>query len=141
MRVTLPRPGRKNRAVRSLLGVVLIVVAACGPKQPPAPPPGPVIPADPEVNLRDMVLECDGLIAALQQYKSCKNLEKEDQQDLDNWIERARKDFEAGRKATPPEANAQRAIALACFRATKSVEAASERCAAGPRPKDVTYGR
>ena len=141
MRVTLPRPGRKNRAVRSLLGVVLIAVVACGPKQPPAPPPGPVIPADPEVNLRDMVLECDGLIAALHQYKNCKNLDDEDQQDLDNWIDRARKDFAAGRKATPPEANAQRAIALACFRATKSVEAASERCAAGPRPKDVTYGR
>jgi hypothetical protein len=140
MRVTLPRPGRKNRAVRSLLRAVLIAIVGCGPRQPPAPPPGPPIPADPEVALRDMVVECDGLIAALTEFKRCKHLEEEDQQDLDNWILRAHKDFAAGRKATP-EPNAQRAIALACFRATKSVQAASERCAAGPRPKDVTYGR
>lgn len=141
MRVTLPRPGRKNRAVRALLGAVLIAVVGCGPKQPPAPPPGPPIPADPEVNLRDIVVECDGLVAALTQYKTCKNLDEDDREDLDAWIDRAQKDFVAGRKATPPEANAQRTIALACFRATKSVEAASQRCAAGPKPKDVTYGR
>jgi len=86
-----------------------------------------------------MVAECDGLITALEGYKRCPNLEESDQDDLDGWIDRAQKDFAAGRKVKP-EPNAQRAIALACFRATKSVEAATERCTAGPRPKDVTYG-
>ncbi len=86
-----------------------------------------------------MVVECDGLITALEGYKRCPNLETSDQDDLDGWIERAQKDFAAGRKAKP-EPNAQRAIALACFRAAKSVEAAAERCKAGPKPKDVTYG-
>jgi len=138
MRPTLPRLGLNNCGLRRVLGVVLIGLAACGPKQPPAPPPGPVIPADPEVNLRDMVAECDGLIAALTQYKTCKNLDEADQQDLDGWIDRAQKDFAAGRKANP-DPNAQRAIAVACFRATKSVEAATERCTAGPRPKDGAY--
>jgi len=140
MRPTLPRLGLNNCDLRRALGLVLMALAACGPRQPPAPPPGPAIPADPEVALRDMVLECDGLISALATYQACPNLEPEERQDLDDWIERAQKDFAAGRKANP-EANAQRAIALACFRATKSVTAATERCTAGPRPKDVTYGR
>jgi len=86
-----------------------------------------------------MVAECDGLISALESYKRCPNLEKADREDLDGWIARAQKDFAAGRKAKP-EPNAQSVIALACFRAATSVEAATERCNAGPRPKDVTYG-
>lgn len=86
-----------------------------------------------------MVIECDGLIAALEGFKRCPNLDADDVGDLDGWIQRAHKDFAAGRKAKP-EPNAQRAIALACFRATTSVEAATERCNAGPKRKDVTYG-
>ena len=144
MRVSLPRGRLNNCCLRHLLGMVLIGLwfglAACGPKQPPPPPPGPAIPADPVVDLREMDVECDALIAALTQYKTCKHLDEDDREDLDAWIERAQKDFAAGRKARP-EPNGQRAIALACLRATTSVQAASERCAAGPRPKDVTYGR
>jgi hypothetical protein len=144
MSLSLPRVGRNNCGLRHVLGPVLIGLviglAACGPKQPPPPAPGPAIPADPVVDLREMDVECDALIAALAQYKTCKHLDEDDLQDLDGWIERAQKDFAAGRKARP-EPNGQRAIALACLRATKSVQAASERCAAGPRPKDVTYGR
>ncbi|MBA3452109.1 MAG: hypothetical protein H0T42_03310, partial [Deltaproteobacteria bacterium] len=132
-----------NYCLRRVLGPVLIALvfawAACGPKQPPVPPPGPAIPADPVVDLREMDVECDALVAALRAYKSCENLDEDDQQDLDGWIERATKDFAAGRKARP-EPNGQRAIALACLRATKSVQAATERCHAGPPPKDVTYG-
>jgi hypothetical protein len=82
-----------------------------------------------------MVEECDALTSALSTFKACPNLESSDRGDLDRWIERAGKDFAAGRKANP-EPNAQRAIALACFRATLSVQAATERCIAGPRPKD-----
>ena len=140
MRPTLPRLGLNNCDLRRALGVVLMALAACGPKQPPAPPPGPSIPADPEIALRDMVVECEGLIATLSAYRRCPNLEEDDRQDLDDWIDHANKDFAAGRKANP-DPNAQRAIALACFRATKSVQAASERCAAGPPPKDRWYGR
>lgn len=145
MRLSLPSVGPNYCCLRRVVGTVLIgllfgLAAACGPKQPPAPPPGPTIPADPVVDLREMDVECDALITALVQYKTCKNLNENDQEDLDGWIERAHKDFAAGRKARP-EPNGQRAIALACLRATKSVAAASERCAAGPRPKDVTYGR
>ena len=82
-----------------------------------------------------MVEECDALTLALSTFKACPNLELADREDLDNWIERAGKDFTAGRKANP-EPNAQKAIALACSRATRSVQAATERCLAGPRPKD-----
>jgi len=145
MRLSLPSVGPNYCCLRRVVGTVLIglvfgLAAACGPKQPPAPPHGPVIPADPVVDLREMDVECDALITALVQYKTCTNLDEGDQEDLDGWIERAHKDFAAGRKARP-EPNGQRAIALACLRATKSVAAASERCSAGPRPKDVTYGR
>ncbi len=144
MRLSLPRVRPNYCWLRRVLGTVLIGLwfglAACGPKQPPPPPPGPTIPADPVVDLREMDVECDALIAELTQYKGCRHLDEADQEDLDRWIERAHKDFAAGRKARP-EPNGQRAIALACLRATRSVEAASERCAAGPRPKDVTYGR
>jgi hypothetical protein len=85
-----------------------------------------------------MVEECDALTSALANFKACPNLEQSDRDDLDNWIERAGKDFAAGRKSEP-EPNAQRAIALACFRATRSVQAATERCVAGPRPKDARF--
>lgn len=144
MRRSLPSVGRNKCGLGRGLGTVLfglaIGLAACGPKQPPSPPAGPTIPADPVVDLREMDVECDALIAALTQFKTCPYLEQYDQQELDGWIIRAQKDFAAGRKARP-EPNGQRAIALACLRATKSVQAASERCAAGPPPKDITYSR
>lgn len=85
-----------------------------------------------------MIEECDALIVALTTFKACPNLDEPDREDLDAWIERATKDFTAGRK-TPPEANAQSAIALACSRASKSVTAATARCHNGRRPKDGWY--
>lgn len=140
---SLPRVRRNNCGLRGVVGTVLIALViglgACGPKQPPPPLAGPTIPADPVVDLREMDVECDAMLAALAQFKTCPYLEQRDQQDLDGWIIRARKDFAAGRK-NRPEPNGQRAIAFACLRATKSVQAASERCASGPPPKDMTYG-
>jgi hypothetical protein len=88
------------------------------------------------MKLRGMVEECDAMTTAIQSFQTCKNLEKDDRRDLDAWLDRAQKDFAAGRKANP-EPNAQQAIALACHRATMSVQAANERCIAGPRPKDA----
>jgi hypothetical protein len=74
------------------------------------------------------------MVGALAVFKACPNLEGEDRDDLDGWIERANRDFGASRKAAP-EPNAQKAIAAACRKATDSIKAATERCLAGPRPK------
>ena len=73
------------------------------------------------------------MVAALVAYRACPNLEDEDVQDLDAWIEKAERDFAASRKASP-EPNAQKAIAGACHKATLSVEAAAARCAVGKKP-------
>ena len=133
MRRSLPRASFRFVLVASA------ALAACSHPQPRVAP-GPVIAADPSVAVRGMEVECDAMVTALAAWKTCPNLDDADREDLDFWIERARRDFAAGRKAKP-EANAQQAIALACFRATKSVEAATERCQAGPPPKDAWYGR
>jgi len=81
-----------------------------------------------------MTQECDAMVAALETFRACPNLEEEDQRDLEAWIERAQKDFAAGRKVElePP---AQAAIARSCRRATNSVAAATERCRAGKKPR------
>jgi len=96
--------------------------------------------ADPPVALRGMVEECDALVGALTTFKACPNLDADDRADLDDWLERAGKDIAAGRKAHP-EPSAQKAIAQACARAARSVEAATTRCQAGPKPKDAWYLR
>lgn len=121
MRVTLPRAW------------IAIVLGACAPTPPPVAP-GPPIPADPPESLGTMVQECDALVGALETFQACTNLDDENREDLDGWIERAQKDFAAGRKATLAP-DAQQAIAHTCRRATNSVKAATERCHAGPRPK------
>ena len=108
-------------------------------KSPPPVEPGPPIAADPPMELKSMVEECDALTGALTAFQSCPNLEQDDVDDLESWKERADKDFAAGRKATL-EDNAQRAIAASCHRATSSVQAAHQRCIAGPRPKDAWWG-
>jgi len=118
-----------------ILVAVVAVGAACSKPQPPVQP-GPPIAADPPVELRGFVEECDALGTALAAWQDCPNLEREDREDLKNWVDRAEKDFAAGRKASPA-ANAQGVLAMNCFRARKSVEAATQRCLAGPRPKDA----
>ena len=102
--------------------------------------PAKPLPADPEVELGSMQLECDGMVAALETYKACVNHEDEDRENIDGWIEIANRNFAASRKANP-EPNAQKAIAGACHKATTSVKAATERCLAGPRPKDDLFRR
>lgn len=97
-------------------------------------PPGEPIPVAAEVTLGTMEAECDGLIVALAAYKQCTNLDDDDRYAIDAWSERAQQDFAAGKKANP-EPNAQRAIAAACHKAITSVQAATQRCEAGPRPK------
>jgi hypothetical protein len=109
-----------------------LLAGACH-SEPPPVAPGEPIPPPPEVALGTMDAECDGLLAALATYKACPNLDDDDRWSIDAWSERAQQDFTAGKKANP-EPNAQRAIAAACHKAIASVEAANERCHAGPRP-------
>jgi hypothetical protein len=113
--------------------LIAIVLGACTRSQPPVAP-GPPITADPPLALKSMTEECDAMVAALGTFRACPNLDEDNQQDLEAWIERATRDFAAGRKVTLA-ADAQQAIALACRRGTNSVIAATERCHAGPRPK------
>jgi hypothetical protein len=110
-------------------------LAACVRKDPPPAVPAPPLPADPEVQLASMQVECDGMVGALAAFKACPNHEERDRNEIEGWIESANRSFAASRKANP-EPNAQKAIAAACRKATDSVKAATERCHAGPRPKD-----
>ena len=109
-------------------------LVACVRKDPPPARPAPPLPADPEVKLESMQVECDAMLGALAGYKACPNHEPEDRDVIQAWIERANQDFAASRKVSP-EPNAQKAMAAACRKATDSVKAATERCQAGPRPK------
>lgn len=109
-------------------------LAACPRRDPPPAVPAPPLPADPEVKLETMQIECDGMLAALTAFKACPHHEDDDRNAIDAWVERANRDFAASRKANP-EPNAQKAIASACRKAADSVRAATERCVAGPRPK------
>jgi len=117
------------------VGSILLALGACSLRDKPSPiKPADPLPADPPVELDTMDKECDGLIVALTDYKACKNLDIDDIEAIDAWIEIANRNLTAGKKANP-EPNAQKAIAGACHRAAGSVKAAHQRCDAGPKPK------
>lgn len=118
----------------ALISLLLVTVAACPRKEAPATArPAAALPADPEIALEAMAVECDGMLSALAQFRRCPNHEDEERELLDAWIERANRDFTAAKKAEP-EPGAQQAIAGACRKASDSLRAATERCQAGPRP-------
>jgi hypothetical protein len=126
--------------VPALLRIVLLLLTlvGCALREPPSPiKPAAPLPADPPVTLDTMQVECDGLLAALATYKSCKNLEHDDAEDIEGWIKVAERNLAAGAKVNP-EPNAKKAIAGACHRAATSVKRASARCEAGPRPRRGT---
>jgi hypothetical protein len=130
---------RGPRVIGSLLIACACLLAAgsltaCRQKDAPPAKPAPPLPADPEVKLESMQIECDGMLAALAAFKTCPNHEDDDREAIDAWVERANRDFAASKKASP-EPNSQKAIAGACRKAADSVRAATERCEAGPRPK------
>ena len=113
--------------------IALALVAACSAT--PAPvAPGPPIPAEADLALYTMAVECGAFVASLETWKQCTNLDEEERAYIDAWIERANMDFAAGTKAKPDE-KAQRAIAHNCRQATTSVAAATERCHNGRTPK------
>src|SRR4051812_25971553 len=111
----------------------MFVLGACARSQPPVAP-GPPIAADPAIALKSMTEECDAMLAAMATFRACQNLDEENQQQLDAWIERTQEDVAAGRKVKL-DANAQQAIAQSCRRATNSVAAATERCQHGRAPR------
>ena len=133
----VPRPAAvRVKLSRAGTGAMLVLGLACGAgchHDPPPVAPGEPIPAAAEVALGTMDAECDALLAAFAAYKQCPNLDDDDRWSIDAWSERAQQDFAAGKKAKP-DPSAQRAIAAACHKAIASVQAANERCHAGPKP-------
>ena len=127
---TLPRAFRQ--IVRDF-GVFLTVIAACHHADPPVTP-GPTLPAEPDIQLASMDDECGGLQKAIETWRDCPNLDEEDRDWLRAVSDAAEESFAAGKKGKP-DAEAQRAIALACHRAAVSIGHATERCMAGPKPR------
>lgn len=143
MRPTLPRPIPPIPRAGAILLAVGLLAFACvfcvfsllgGCRREPFVAPGPLIPAESEVAVGTMQVECDAMHAALETWKRCPNLVEDETETIDAWLERSRLDLAAGTKANP-EAKAQQAIAVRCRKATDSVKAATERCSNGPRPK------
>jgi hypothetical protein len=131
MRLILPRGLFRNLLV---FGSFLMGSGCKHVTKDPAVPPGPPIAAEPEVDLESMDVECAGLLAAVERYGQCPNLEDNDRQWARSVIEAADESLAAGKKAQPDEPS-QKAIAMACRRATVSMGHATERCQAGKRPK------
>jgi hypothetical protein len=113
--------------------ILTLMIAGCSLREPVSPiQPAAPLPADPPVTLGTMKAECDALLAALDTYKSCPNHDKDDAEDVEGWIKVATRNITAGTKVDP-EPNAQKAIAGACHRATRSIKAANERCLVTPK--------
>ena len=119
---------------RALVCLVLLATACKHVVSDKAVAPGPPIPAEPDAQLDNMDTECAGLIAALDTYGKCPNLEDGDRDWTRSTIEAAEKGFAAGKKSNPDEPS-QKAIAAACHRAALSIQYATQRCQAGKRPK------
>ena len=130
MRLSLPRAFRR----KVLLGGLLILSGCHHVVSDPTVKPGTPIPAEPEAQLENMDTECAGLIAALDTYGKCPNLEDGDRDWTQRTIEAAEESFAAGKKSNPDEPS-QKAIAAACHRAALSIQYATQRCQAGKRPK------
>ena len=129
MRRTLPSAqGRKG------LGLVILAALSCRHAAPPPVAPGDPIPAEPDIALAGYEQECDQLVAAITAYGTCPHADAE----MHAWSVRvaeiAQQAFEAGKKGQP-DPQSQRVMALACHKATVSMQNAIVRCQNGPRPK------
>lgn len=132
---TLPSGIGNKRGFVAMLLLGLLLMSACKHVVQERPvQPGPPIPAEPENNLQAMDTECAALVAALDEYGQCPNLEDSERRWTLRMIEHAQESFAAGKKANPDEPS-QKAIAAACHRATLSIQYATQRCQAGKRPK------
>ena len=135
MRPTLPIPLlRKVTLFGTLLSGFALASGCQHVVRDPPTKPGPPILADGDVQLENVDTECAGLIAALDRYGQCPNLEDGDRQWTRAAIDAAEDSFAAGKKALPDEPS-QHAIAMACHRAAMTMRAATERCQTGKRPR------
>ena len=130
MRPTLPRPFLQK--MRDF-GFFLIAIAGCHHADPPVAP-GPPLPAEPDVVVTTMDEECKELELAIATWAQCPNLDDDDRSWAHDISAYAEESFEAGRKGHP-DADSQRAIAIACHRAAVSIGFATQRCNAGPKPR------
>ena len=121
-------------AAKVLLGSLLTLAACKHVTSDPPVKPGPPISAEPEQQLENMDTECAGLVAALDSYGKCPNLEDGEREWVSATIQAAEDSFAAGKKSNPDEP-AQKAIAMACHRAALSMQFATQRCQAGKRPR------
>lgn len=118
-----------------ILPSVLLCIFVMGCRHEKVVPPGPPMPAEGEIALRSMDEECTALKAALERWFACPNLEDDEKEVIDFYLERHENDFAAGAKVTMEEP-AKKSIAVRCRKATDSVVAATERCSNGRRPKE-----
>ena len=123
-----------RRKVRLIGGLLMLLVGCKHVVSEKPVPPGPPISAEPEADLENMDTECAGLIAALDTYGKCPNLEDVEREWTRQTIAVAEESFAAGKKSNPDEPS-QKAIAAACHRAASSIQYATQRCQAGKRPK------
>jgi hypothetical protein len=114
-------------------GFFLIAVAGCHHADPPVAP-GPPLPAEPDIQVGSMDAECGGLEKAIAVWADCPNHDDDDRNWAREITQYAEDSFAAGRKGNP-DADNQRAIALACHRAAVSIDFATQRCNAGPKPR------
>jgi hypothetical protein len=114
-------------------GFFLIAISACHHADPPIAP-GPPLPAEPDIQVGSMDDECTALEKAIDTWAHCPNLDDDDRNWAREITDYAEQSFAAGRKGKP-DADSQRAIALACRRAAVSIGHATERCNAGPKPR------
>jgi len=129
MRLILPRASR--HFFRSF-GALLMLVA-CHRAEPPVPP-GPPLPAEPDVVVGTADQECGALIGAIATFDKCPHADEEDHAWARGWTHATEEAFAAGKKGALDD-HALHSMALACLRAAVSVQHATERCLAGPKPR------
>jgi hypothetical protein len=130
MRLILPRPSRQI-----FCGFAALVMAACHHVKDPVVPPGPPLPAEPDLVVGTADQECEALLAALAVFDQCPNADEEDHAWARAWTKATTDAFTVGKKGVDLDANALHTQALACRRAAISVDFATQRCHAGKRPR------
>jgi hypothetical protein len=111
-------------------------LAACSHAPPPVAP-GPPIPAEESVKVDSYDKECTALLAALDSYGTCTNLDDEDRDWIRATRDYAERTFASGQKGLDlhPDPDGARTMALKCHQAAASIGFEHQRCNAGPKPR------
>ena len=127
------RPVLPSVFCRKWLGLA-ILASACHSGEPRQVAPGEPIPAAQDIAVDSMEKECANLVAAVQAFGACSN----NDEDMREWARRvaeiAQEDVDAAKKGAQDEPT-RHVIALACRKATVSMQNATVRCEHGPPPK------